>query len=201
MICRPKDQDRLGVEVPEIKKSCLLSNWFYKILSKEGLWQQLLKNKYLSQKTLAEVKTKPNDSHFWKGLMKVKDNFFSRGSFKISSREGVRFWEDIWLDEQTLASQYPHLYYIVHRKYDTVATVMSSTPINIGFRRQLTGNKWNQWIHICQRLMEINLNEEQDKFVWGLTSSGNFTIKSMYIDMLEVILDTYVSICGNLKSH
>jgi hypothetical protein len=56
---------------------------------------------------LAEVETKPTDSPFWKGLMKVKVEFFSRGSFKISSGEGVRFWEDIWLGEKTLASQYP----------------------------------------------------------------------------------------------
>jgi hypothetical protein len=64
----------------------------------------LLKNKYLSQKTLAEVEAKPTDSPFWKGLMKVKREFFSRGSFKIGSGEGVRFWEDIWLGDQTLAS-------------------------------------------------------------------------------------------------
>jgi hypothetical protein len=51
----------------------------------------------------------------------------------------VHFWEDIWLGEQTLASQYPQLYNIV-RKHDTVATVMSSTPLNIGFRRRLIGN-------------------------------------------------------------
>jgi hypothetical protein len=62
---------------------------------------------------------------------------------------------------------------------------MSLTPLNIGFRRQLTGNKWDQWIHLCQRLMQINLNEEQDKFVWSLTSSENFKVKSMYADMLD----------------
>jgi hypothetical protein len=33
--------------------------------------------------------------------------------------------------------------------------------------------------------MEINLNDDQDKFIWGLTSSGKFTIKSMYGDMLN----------------
>jgi hypothetical protein len=38
VICRPKDQDGLGVEVLEIKKSCLLSKWLYKLLSEEGLW-------------------------------------------------------------------------------------------------------------------------------------------------------------------
>jgi hypothetical protein len=40
---------------------------------------------------LAEVESKPTDSPFWKGLMKVKVGFFSRESFKIGSEEGVRF--------------------------------------------------------------------------------------------------------------
>jgi hypothetical protein len=109
-----------------------------------------LKNKYLSQKTLAEVESKPTDSPFWKVLMKVKGELFSIGKFEVGSGEGVRFWEDRWLGEQTLASQYPQLYNIVHRKHDTVATVMSSTPLNIGFQRRLIGNKWDKWVHLCQ---------------------------------------------------
>jgi hypothetical protein len=35
-------------------------------------WQALLRNKYLTTKTLSQVQAKPNDSHFWKGLLKVK---------------------------------------------------------------------------------------------------------------------------------
>jgi hypothetical protein len=141
LICRPKDQGGLRIEVLEIKNNYLLSKWLFKLLSEEGLWQQLLKNKYLSQKTLAEVESKPTNSPFWKGLMKVKGSFFSRGKFKIGSEEGVHFLEDKWLCDQTLASQYPQLYNIVNRKHDTVAKVMSSTPLNIGFRRRLIGNK------------------------------------------------------------
>jgi hypothetical protein len=127
-----------------------------------------LKNKYLHKKTLAEVESKPTDSPFWKGLMKIMGAFFTRGKFVVGSGEGVRFWEDKWLGDQTLATQYPQLYNIVHRKHDTVANVMGSIPLNIGFRRRLIGDKW---AHLCQRLMMINLNEDPDKFVWGLTSS------------------------------
>jgi hypothetical protein len=156
LICRPKDQGGLEIQVLEIKNSCLLTKWLFKLLSEEGLWQQLLRNKYLSQKTLVEVESKPTDSLFWKGLMKVKGEFFSRGKFEVCSREGVCFWEDIWLGDHTLASQYPQLYNIVNRKHDTVTNFMSSTPLNIGFRRRLIDDKWDQWVHLCQRLMEIN---------------------------------------------
>jgi hypothetical protein len=50
IICRPKDQGGLGIEVLELKNKCLLSKWIFKLLF-EGVWQQLLHNKYI-KKTL-----------------------------------------------------------------------------------------------------------------------------------------------------
>jgi hypothetical protein len=83
IICRPKDQGGLGIEVLELKNRCLLSKWLFKLLNEEGVWQELLHNKYLSQKTLAEVQAKPTDSPFWKGLMRVKDDFFVKDILKL----------------------------------------------------------------------------------------------------------------------
>ena len=78
MMCRPKDQGGLGIEVLEIKNKCLLSKWLFKILSEdEGVWIELIHNKYLHSKSLSQVNSKPTDSPFWKGLMKVKDDFFT----------------------------------------------------------------------------------------------------------------------------
>jgi hypothetical protein len=71
-MCRPKDQGGLGIEVLEIKNNCLLSKWLYKLLNEEGVWEELLRNKYLHSKTLSQVTAKPVDSHFWKGIMNVK---------------------------------------------------------------------------------------------------------------------------------
>jgi hypothetical protein len=64
MMCHPKDQGGLGIEVLEIKNNCLLSKWLYKLLNEEGVWQELLRNKYLHSKTMSQVTTKPVDSPF-----------------------------------------------------------------------------------------------------------------------------------------
>jgi hypothetical protein len=103
IICRPKDQGGLGVEVLELKNKCLLSKWLFKLLTEEGMWQELLHNKYIKDKTLSQVQEKPTDSPFWKGLIRVKNDFFSRGSFKVENGTSVRFWEDIWLGNMPLA--------------------------------------------------------------------------------------------------
>jgi hypothetical protein len=101
--------------VLDLKNKCLISKWLFKLLNEEGVWQELLRNKYLHSKSLAEVTIKPTDSPFWKGLMRVKEDFFNRGSFNVGNREETRFWEDTWLGNKPLAEQYPSLYNIVQR--------------------------------------------------------------------------------------
>jgi hypothetical protein len=59
----------------------LLSKWMYKLLASDGMWQQLLRNKYVGSKPLSQVKWKLRDSHFWSGLMKVKPAFFAMDPF------------------------------------------------------------------------------------------------------------------------
>jgi hypothetical protein len=76
IVCIPKDQGGLGIEVLDIKNKCLLSKWIFKLLSEQGVWQELLSKKYLGSKYLLQVQVKPTDSPFWKGIMRVKDDFF-----------------------------------------------------------------------------------------------------------------------------
>uniref|UniRef100_A0A453ELS0 Reverse transcriptase zinc-binding domain-containing protein n=1 Tax=Aegilops tauschii subsp. strangulata TaxID=200361 RepID=A0A453ELS0_AEGTS len=143
---------------------CLLSKWLYRLSTEtEGMWVQILRNKYLHTKTLAQVNARPTDSPFWKGLMKTKVTFFQRVKFLIGSGTSTRFWEDTWLGESPLALQYPSLYNIVQRKEDYVATVLNSVPLNIQFRRSLVGERWNAWLHLVRRLMDVQLSDQADK--------------------------------------
>jgi hypothetical protein len=64
--------------------------------------------------------------------------------------------------------------------------VLDRNPLNIVYRRSLTGNKWERWLHLVSRLMAVSLSYEQDKFVWCLTTSGVFTVKSIYLDYMNV---------------
>jgi hypothetical protein len=139
IICRPRDQGGIGAEVLEIKNKSLLSKWLFKLLNEEGVWQELLQNKYLQSKILSQVTAKPTDSTFWKGLMEVKDEFLQWGSFGVGNGLSTRFWEDSWLREKTLSEEYPSLYNIAHHKNVMVAHVCGAGQLNIGFRRTLNG--------------------------------------------------------------
>jgi hypothetical protein len=117
--------------------------------------------------------------------MRVKDDFLAGGFSKWGMDPIFVFLEDISLGDISLAQQYPALYNIVQRKNVLVATVLAQNPLNIAFRRAFNENKWNQWINLCQRLMMVQLTNTPDKFVWKLTDSGTFSVKSMYLDLMN----------------
>ena len=99
----------------------------------------MLCNKYLVTKSLTQVQYKRGDSHFWTGLMKVKLDFLQWGSFRVENGSQIRFWEDKWLGDTTLMNQYPNLFQIARGKHDTMTHVLSSSPLNISFRRPIVG--------------------------------------------------------------
>ena len=114
----------MGINDLKVKNTTLLGKWLFKLLTEDGVWQTLLRRKYIGSKALSQVYWKPGDSHFWAGLMAAKKQFFLFGSFNIKDGSEIRFWEDKWLGTTSLREEYPALYNIVRHKRDTLATVM-----------------------------------------------------------------------------
>jgi hypothetical protein len=83
--------------------------------------------------------TQPNESPFWKGLMRTTVVFFNGSKFIIGNGRTTRVWEDTWLREIPLALPYLMLYNIVQRKDASVSPILGSVPLNIQFRRALVG--------------------------------------------------------------
>ncbi|WVZ54468.1 hypothetical protein U9M48_005255, partial [Paspalum notatum var. saurae] len=179
-LCLPKDQGGLGILNLEAQNACLLSKWLYKLINEDGLWQQLLRKKYLKNKTIGEVFWKPGDSHFWSGLMKVKDQFMDLSAFQLHNSLQTKFWEDKWLGNYTLKKQYLSLFTIVRKKQSSVAHVLSTNPLNISFRRVLVGDKLIKWNELVARIAHVQLVGHHDKAVWSITEHGQFTVKSLY---------------------
>ncbi len=61
----PQGPGGLGIHNLEIQNKCFLSKWLYKLINEEGVWQDLLKRKYLYNKSITQVEKKQGDSHFW----------------------------------------------------------------------------------------------------------------------------------------
>lgn len=87
----------------ETQNKFLLSKWLFKLLNGDGIWQQILKNKYLGSKTISQVEKKSGDSHFLSGLMNVKEDLLNYMTFKLQNGEQIRFWEDKWLENTSFS--------------------------------------------------------------------------------------------------
>ncbi|WVZ90646.1 hypothetical protein U9M48_036930, partial [Paspalum notatum var. saurae] len=175
----------LGIIDLEVHNKCLLSKWVFKLANEDGIWQNLLRNKYLKSKPFGGGIKRPGVSHFWAGLMEVKQEFLSLGSFSIGDGTQVRFWEDTWCGNRTFKSLYPSLFNILRKKGATVADVMSSIPLNVSFRRGLYGNRLHAWNELVGRVMSLELREGRDVFNWGLNKTGLFTVRSMYKHLIN----------------
>ncbi|WVZ52923.1 hypothetical protein U9M48_003922 [Paspalum notatum var. saurae] len=93
ILCQPKNQGGLGILILELQNKCLLSKWLFKLCNEDGVWQQLIRNKYLKNKTLSQVEKRLGDSHYWSGLMEIKGQFLNLGSFTLKNGTQIRFWE------------------------------------------------------------------------------------------------------------
>jgi hypothetical protein len=145
VVCCPKDQGGLGIHDLSVKNTALLGKWLFKLLTKDGTWQTLLKTKYVGSSALSQVLWKPGDTHFWAGLMATKKHFFGLGTFTIKDGSEIRLWEDKWLGATSLREQYPALYSILHHKGDTTTKVLETSPPNVSFRRDLSGQRLVYW--------------------------------------------------------
>jgi hypothetical protein len=66
----------------------------YKLINENGFWQDLLRKKYMQNKSIGQAQRKHEDSHFWSRLMKVKECFLGFGTFHLNNGENIMFWED-----------------------------------------------------------------------------------------------------------
>ena len=115
-VCSPKDQGGLGVLNLDVYKKYLLSKWLFKLINEDGLWQKLLRRKYLRNRTITQVDSMPGDSQFWQDLIKAESKFLRLGRFNLGDRSQVRFWEDVWIGSRTLKNIFPSIYNIVRKK-------------------------------------------------------------------------------------
>src|SRR6266498_3548994 len=125
LVCTPKDQGGLGILNLDVHNRCLLSKWLFRLINEDGIWQKLLRRKYLRNRTITQVNYMPGDSHFWAGLMKVKRDFLRLGRFILGDGSQVRFWEDVWIGSRTLKERFPNVYDIVRKKGAMVQSVLS----------------------------------------------------------------------------
>jgi hypothetical protein len=78
IICKNMKKGGLGIKDLRKLNISLLCKWWWRLETEEGLWQEIIKHKYLKNKSIHEVSHKLNDSPIWADILKVKKHLPTR---------------------------------------------------------------------------------------------------------------------------
>ncbi|KAK9047910.1 hypothetical protein SSX86_033128, partial [Deinandra increscens subsp. villosa] len=99
-------------------------------------------------------------------LLEIVDNFIQ---VVIGNGEDTRFWEDIWVGNESLAWKYPRLYALEINKSCKIADRIVGSSRNWEWRRQIRGGiEESQFTSLVAFLGSIMVNNARDGWAWNL---------------------------------
>lgn len=110
----------------------------------EGLWQEIMRKKYVKNSCVAHLKHKPSNSSVWNDLLKVKDLYLKGRIMMVGDgKKNTDFWKDAWCGAIPLQEKVPELFSTCTDKDKTVAE-LGQGGWRLTFRRWLDENNQNQ---------------------------------------------------------
>lgn len=178
-ICKSKKKGGLGIKNLSKMNMSLLTKWWWKLENEMGLWQEIIKFKYLKNDTIQSVSHRLNDSACWSDLLKIKEIFLLGREICTKKGDLTRFWKDKWLYQQPLCVLVPELFELCECK-DTTVEKNRSGQIQISFRRWLPWDLRIKWEQIWEDVISFPLDDRADMILWSLEKNKKFSVKSTY---------------------
>jgi len=69
----PKRKEGLGIVELRRMNLSLLCKWWWKLEREEGLWQTIVRQKYMKRECVSQLWHKNSNSPVWNDLLKVRD--------------------------------------------------------------------------------------------------------------------------------
>jgi hypothetical protein len=154
----------------------LLCKWWWALENDKGLWQDIVKIKYVKNSPICSILFRYNDSPVWSDLLKIRHIYLQGRELKINKGPWVSFWLDFWMDGTPLCQAYLVLFELATDKKCSVCEVKDNGWV-INVKIRLQGMIRAQWYELVDRLNNISLN---DVTIWKWTGSKKFTVKSVY---------------------
>nr|GEU89024.1 hypothetical protein [Tanacetum cinerariifolium] len=99
---------------------------------------------------------------------------------KLGNGENTSFWEDCWIEGDSLRNHFPRLYNLESCKWITVGEKMRQPSLEFSFRRNTRGGVEQEQLGDLVKLMhDVSLSPMADRWTWALENSGEFTVSSV----------------------
>lgn len=131
----------------------------------EGLWQDIVRAKYIRGIPVTCIKPRQNDSPIWSDLLQVR-KFYTQGrKFKCNNGHAISFWKDCWLDDVLICETYPFLYELCSNA-DLSVKECSDLGWVISFKRNLPTVLHSEWYSLADKLNSYVMGSGKDEPMW-----------------------------------
>nr|KYP48155.1 Putative ribonuclease H protein At1g65750 family [Cajanus cajan] len=196
-VCRSKNQGGLGIKDIILFNESLLGKWRWNLFhDSNSLWVKLLESKYGGWRNLVEGEDKRSHSYWWKDLRRVCGSnneqqwFDNMMTWKLMDGERIKFWEDKWLGNISLANKFPRLYVNSLQNHWTIKNMGTWSGTlwiwDLKWRRRWLRRDDTQLQELESLLREVSLdNMHQDFWVWDPGQDEKYTVNSAYKEKLS----------------
>ena len=183
-LCSPKKYGGIVILNSKLMNVALLVKWIGKLSqNKQGLWADILRAKYFPDGNFLTSKAK--GSPFWNGIQAVKPAFTLGAKFCVKNGNSTRFWLDHWLGSEPLWRSHFVIYQLATNVDILVADALRTNPPAISLKRPLLAHERASWDGLLTAFQGASLCPEADTVSWSLSSSGKFTVQSLYNKLTE----------------
>jgi hypothetical protein len=119
-------------------------------------------------------------SPFWKGVIWAMQAAKIGNHWNLGKGDKIRFWEDQWLGNTSIAILYWPLYVINEQQGKTMSEVWDGENLMLTFRRTVSEQDMNLWWELENVICGVTLSEEDDQMIWSYSSSGKYSVQTLY---------------------
>ncbi|RVW82108.1 Transposon TX1 uncharacterized 149 kDa protein [Vitis vinifera] len=188
VICAAKKDGGLGIRNLAIFNKALLGKWLWRFANEnESLWKQIISSKYDLQDG-GWCSKGVRDRYgvgVWKAIRNGWENFRSHSRFLVGDGTRVKFWKDLWCENQSLEEAFPILFNLSVNKEGLVAEAWEEDGAGGSwgprFNRHLNDWEVGEVENLLSKLHPLAIRRGvDDSLRWKANKNGTFSVKCFY---------------------
>ncbi|RZC85287.1 hypothetical protein C5167_041467 [Papaver somniferum] len=193
-LCKPLKLGGLGIKSIRMMNKSLLEKWVWRFGEEShSLWHRIIRDKYGGPQSVwtPKIPSSPYGYSVWKHITSHAHLVTSLSKISIGDGCTISFWLDCWGSVECLKNMFPALYKIAGLKHgffkDHVSPDGSSWSFH--FKRLLKEAEVNQLASMLTVIGDCapQLSDHPDSRTWRPTPTGNFSVKSTYNSLMELV--------------
>jgi len=149
-------------------------------LNDHTIWKQIIDHKYNTTDPNIFCCLEIGASSFWKGVLWAGKAAKLGVSWKVGDGKSIRFWEDQWFGNCSLAIQFWDLYVLAEHTNKCIADLWDGENLRISFRRRVPPRLMNMWLDLVSIAESISYSDDYDAIIWAFDGSSKFSVQAVY---------------------